>query len=142
METLKYKVIKSAEQYDKYCQKLEELLDSGIETTPINDEIELLTLLIEKWDAAHNTFDKLDPVEMLKTLMKEHKMKSVDLASLIGVSEGLVSDMLNYKKGLSKETIRILSKRFKLSQEAFNRPYALVAPGKPRLKRVASSSAK
>ncbi len=33
--------------------------------------------------------------------------------------------MLNYKKGLSKETIRILSERFKLNQEAFNRTYEL-----------------
>ena len=57
--------------------------------------------------------------------MKEHKMKAVDLATLLNVSEGLVSDMLNYKKGLSKETIRILSERFKLNQEAFNRSYEL-----------------
>ena len=128
METLKYKVIKSATQYDKYCQKLEELLDSGSESKSVNDEIELLTLLIEKWDEEHNTFDNADPIEILKSLMKEHKMKAVDIAALVGVSEGLVSDMLNYKKGLSKETIRILSKRFKLNQEAFNRPYKLMAP--------------
>jgi len=52
-------------------------------------------------------------------------MATVGLAKLLHVSEGLVSDMLNYKKGLSKETIRILSERFKLSQEAFNREYKL-----------------
>jgi HTH-type transcriptional regulator/antitoxin HigA len=33
--------------------------------------------------------------------------------------------MLNFKKGLSKETIRILSERFKMNQAAFNRPYEL-----------------
>ena len=33
--------------------------------------------------------------------------------------------MLNYKKGLSKDTVRILSQKFKLKQEAFNRPYEL-----------------
>ena len=33
--------------------------------------------------------------------------------------------MLNYKKGLSKDTIRILSQKFKMSQEVFNRPYKL-----------------
>ena len=60
--------------------------------------------------------------------MKEHKMKAVHLAALLGVSEGLVSDMLKYKKGLSKETIRILSERFKLNQQAFNRPYILKTP--------------
>ena len=55
-------------------------------------------------------------------------MKSVDVAGLLGVSEGLVSDMLNYKKGLSKETIRLLASRFKLRQEALNRPYLLRLP--------------
>jgi HTH-type transcriptional regulator/antitoxin HigA len=148
MEVLKYKVIKSESQYDKYCDLLEELLDSGSQSKAVNDEIELLTLLIGKWDEEHYPFEKLDPIEILKSLMKDHKMKAVDVAALIGVSEGLVSDMLNYKKGLSKETIRILANRFKLSQEAFNRPYELVnstnlrskAPGivnaKKKLKRA------
>ena len=134
MDVLKYKVIKSETQYDKYCDLLEELLDSGSQSKAVNDEIELLTLLIEKWDEEHYPFEKLDPVEILKSLMKDHKMKAVDIAALVGVSEGLVSDMLNYKKGLSKETIRILANRFKLSQEAFNRPYKLVNPTNLRSK--------
>ncbi|WP_264900388.1 hypothetical protein [Sediminibacterium sp. TEGAF015] len=33
--------------------------------------------------------------------------------------------MQKYKKGLSKETIRILSQNFKISQDALNKPYAL-----------------
>ena len=61
-------------------------------------------------------------------------MKAVDLANLLDVSEGLVSDILNYKKGLSKETIRILSERFKLNQEAFNRPYKLHVTLSPKFK--------
>jgi HTH-type transcriptional regulator / antitoxin HigA len=44
---------------------------------------------------------------------------------MLGISKGLVSNILNYKKGLSKESIRILANRFKVSQEAFNRPYVL-----------------
>lgn len=125
METLKYKIIKTDTQYNKYCDQLEELVDSGKKTKAVKDEMELLTVLIEKYDAEHNTFEDADPIELLKYLMKEHKMKSVDLADLLGVSTGLVSDMLSYKKGLSKETIRILSHRFKLNQEAFNRTYKL-----------------
>lgn len=134
MEALKYTVIKTEAQYDQYCDQLEQLLDSGSESKSVNDEIELITVLIEKWDQEHNTFDDADPIEILKSLMKDHKMKAVDIAALVGVSEGLVSDMLNYKKGLSKETIRILSDRFKLNQEAFNRPYKLVNSATPRSK--------
>ena len=128
MEALRYKIIKSDAQYNKYCDILENLVDSGKKTKAVRDEIELLTLLIGKYDEDHNTFDDADPIELLKALMKEHKMKAVDLANLLDVSEGLISDMLNYKKGLSKDTIRILSEKFKLSQEAFNRPYKLRVP--------------
>ena len=128
METLQYKIIKTDAQYYKYGDRLEALVDSGRRTKAIRDEIELLTLLIEKYDEAHNTFEDADPIELLKSLMKDHKIKAVALAKLLHVSEGLVSDILNYKKGLSKETIRILSGKFKLSQEAFNRVYPLRAP--------------
>ena len=139
MEALKYKVIKTRAQYDKYCILLEGLLDSGSESKAVNDEIELLTVLIEKWDQDHNTFKDLDPVEMLWHLMQDHKLKSVDMATLIGVSEGLISDILNYKKGFSKATIRILSQRFKMSQEAFNRPYRLDTPANASPKPSASA---
>lgn len=134
METLKYKIIKTDAQYNKYCDTLETLVDSGRKTKAVQDEIELLTLLIEKYDADHNSFDDADPIELLKSLMKEHKMKAVELANLLDVSEGLVSDILKYKKGSSKETIRILSERFKLNQEAFNRPYELHVPVSPKFK--------
>lgn len=128
METLQYKIIKAGAQYHRYCEILETLVDSDRKAKSVQDEIELLTFLIEKYDEEHNTFDDTDPIELLKSLMKEHKMKAVDLAKLLKVSEGLVSDMLNYKKGLSKETIRILSERFKVKQDAFNRAYELQIP--------------
>ncbi len=125
METLKYKIINSVKQYNQYCRTLEELVFTSSKTKLIKDEIALLTLLIEKWDSENSDFNQLDPIELLKSLMKDHKMKSIHLAALLGVSEGLVSDMLHYKKGLSKETIRIISVKFKINQEAFNRSYAL-----------------
>ena len=61
METLKCEMIKSEAQYDKYCDLLEELLYSSSESKAVNDEIELLTLLIEKWNEEHYPFEKLTP---------------------------------------------------------------------------------
>ena len=123
--TLQYTIIKTKKQYNNYCNKLESLLEISKQTKCIQDEIELLNLLIDKYDLEHNTFQDADPIELLKALMKDHNMKAVNIAKLLDVGEGLVSEILNYKKGLSKETIRILSDRFKLKQEAFNRPYEL-----------------
>jgi HTH-type transcriptional regulator/antitoxin HigA len=122
---LKYKIIKSELQYRQYCKQLEQLLAKGAKNKGFADEIELLTFLIEKWDAEHNTFGEVDPVRLLHSLMEDHQLKAKDLVGLLGISKGYVSDILNYKKGLSKEVIRKLAEKFKLRQEAFNRPYIL-----------------
>ncbi len=124
MESLKYTIIKSREQYDKYCDTLEELVCN--ENKDVKDEIELLTLLIEKWDTENNSLMDSDPIKLLKSLMEENNLKSKDLVEILGLSKGTVSKILNYHKGLSKETIRKLADYFKVSQEIFNRPYRLV----------------
>ena len=124
MEKLKYTVIKNEKKYKKYCGILEELILNENKST--KDEIELLTLLIEKWDNEHNSFQDSDPIELLKALMDEHDLKAKDLVEILELSKGTISKILNYHKGLSKETIRKLSDYFKLSQEAFNRPYKLI----------------
>jgi len=130
MMALKYKVITNKAQYKEYSNVLEELVFSGSKDRNTRDEIALLTLLIEKWDAEHNTFEDLDPVQLIHSLMNEHNMKAKNLVDILDISKGYVSDILNYKKGLSKDVIRKLSNYFKVSQEAFNRPYKLIIPEK------------
>ena len=125
---MKYNIIKSIEQYNQYCKSLESLLESRTKSKEAKDEIELLTVLIEKWDTEHSTLTEINPVELIHSLMKDHNLHAKDLVEILGVSKGLVSDILNYKKGLSKNIIRILSGYFKVSQEAFNRPYKLKNP--------------
>ncbi len=123
MKAIKYTIIKSEKQYIEYCKILENLLAAN--NPALTDEIDLLTLLIEKWDEEHNTFTDLDPVEIIRELMKENLLKSKDLVRILGISKGSVSKILNYHKGLSKKTIRLLSEYFNVSQEAFNRPYTI-----------------
>lgn len=125
MEPLQFKIIKSRRQYNQYCTMLEELVVINKKSTPQKDAIELLQLLIAKWDEENNTFSDEDPIGVLRYLMKDHHLKSVDLSNLLGISTSLVSDILHYRRGLSKEIIRKLSDHFKVSQELFNRPYKL-----------------
>lgn len=125
MTALKYTVIKNKKQYKEYCNKLEELIFLNTKNNTIKDEIDLLTLLIEKWDAEHNSFHEVDPVQLLHSFMQEHQLKPKDLVDVLGVSKGYVSEILHYKKGMSKEVIRKLAERFKVSHEAFNRAYEL-----------------
>ena len=125
MEAIKYKIIKSTGQYNDYCKQLEDLIFEKSSDQDTADAIELLTYLIEKWDSDHNSFADADPIQLLKGLMIEQNLKAKDLVEILGVSKGLVSDIINYRKGLSKDIIRSLSSFFKVSQEAFNRPYKL-----------------
>ena len=134
MEPLPYKVIKTEKQYYEYCNMLEELAIFKKKNKQQQDAIELLNVLIEKWDNDHNTFGDADPIELLKYLMTENKSKAVDLAKLLGVSKSLISDILHYRRGLSKEIIRKLADHFKLSQEVFNKPYKLVSALNAHLK--------
>jgi len=128
MKVLKYKIIKNKTQYNLYAKKLEELLDDGSQGKEMRDEIDLLTLLIEKWDETHNTFEYLDPIELLSSLMMDHNIKAKNLVEILGISKGYVSGILSYKKGLSKGVIRKLASHFNVSQEAFNRTYKLAMP--------------
>lgn len=125
METLKYTVIKSEEQYYNYCNLLETITDHEFITESIQDEIDLLTLLIEKYDEDHNTFNAIDPIKLLRSFMIDHQLTATALADILQVSKGYVSDILNYNKGLSKDIIRKLAEYFKVKQDAFNRPYPL-----------------
>ncbi|MCX6291077.1 MAG: transcriptional regulator [Bacteroidetes bacterium] len=138
MATLKYKIIKSKSQYNGYCKTLEGLLENKAKNKTVKEEIELLTLLVGKWDKEHHTFEDLDPVELLWSLMEDHQLKAKDLVEILQVSKGLVSDILNYKKGLSKEMIRTLSGYFKISQEALNRTYQLVSPANSHLRNASA----
>lgn len=143
METLKYKVIKTEKQYDEYCRILHDLdFSAKRKNKHTKDEIELLTLLIEKYDEEHNVFDELDPVQLLHSFMKEHNLKAKDVVEILGISKGYVSDILNYKKGLSKEVIRKLADYFKVSQEAFNRPYKLIVPENAHLRNASVMNTK
>jgi len=122
-----YMIIRSEEQYIAYCNDLEKLTSKydSRSSSDLLDLIDTITLLIEKYDEEHSQLREIDPIQLLKSLMNENNLKQKDLGNLLKVSKGHLSDILNYKKGLSKNVIRILSERFNVRQSAFNRPYKL-----------------
>lgn len=131
METLtteKFYVIESETQYATYCAFLEALLfKKNTKTIDDKKNIKLLTLLIETWQDERSTLrtQDLNPVEFLEVLMKENNIKQKELAEKLYVGKTLISDILHYRRGMSKDVIRGLAEIFKVSQNAFNKPYSL-----------------
>jgi len=120
-----YKIIKTEKQYDEYCNILEKLV--LLNKKKDMDDIELLTFLVEKWDTDNLPEMDTDPIQLIRALMEENQLKSIDLANILEVNKSTVSRILNYQKGLSKKSIRILSSHFCIAQEALNKPYQLKA---------------
>jgi HTH-type transcriptional regulator/antitoxin HigA len=104
---------------------LEELIFYGMKDRETKDKIALLELLIQKWENENLLIADIDPIQLLLSLMEEHELKAKDLVHIVGKSKGYISDILHYKKGLSKDVIRSLSSYFKIDQEGFNRSYKL-----------------
>ena len=77
------------------------------------------------WDKENLPKIDSDPIELIKALMQQNGLKSKDVSKILGVNKSTASIILNYQKGLSKNSIRILAKYFSISQESLNKPYRL-----------------
>jgi len=128
MDSINYKVIKTDEQFDEYCKNLEDLVFSEKELVAEDDkqdEIELLTLLIEDWDEKQRSSSDTDPVELIKSLMKDHNLNQQDLSEIAGVGKSYISEILNYKKRMSKKVIQNMANHFKIRQEVLKMRYKI-----------------
>ena len=125
MNELKYYRIKNLEQYTKYCNIHEQLVIEDNESK--QDEIDLLELLIEDYDKRFATakYQPLNPVELLSSLLEEGNIRQSELAKALSISRQLVSDVLGYRRNISKELVVKLADYFSMSQEAFSREYDL-----------------
>ena len=73
------------------------------------DEIELLSLLVEKYEREHYSIEAPDPVEAIKFRMEQMNLKQKDIAPLFG-GKTRVSEVLNKKRPLSIKMIILLNR--------------------------------
>ena len=112
-----FKLIKSETQYEEYLNIAESLLDLDPEPgSKEGDEIELLTLLIEKYEDEHYPIDFPDPIEAIKFRMEHQGITQKELASYIG-SPSKVSEVLNKKRPLTLKMIRALNTHLNIPAE-------------------------
>ena len=80
--------------------------------------IELLTLLIERYEEEHYTVPKASPADVLRFLIERHGLRQRDLARDMG-GESVVSEVLSGKRKLTTSHIEQLSQRFHVSPAVF-----------------------
>ena len=82
------------------------------------DAIELLTLLVERYEQEHYPIPAADPASVVRFLIEQQNLKQRDLIPQFG-SESAVSMFLAGHRNLTIEQVRKLSARFKLPADVF-----------------------
>ncbi len=111
-------LIRSEEQLAAYTRALYKLTAEPRTTPAQMEAIELLTLLIERYEEEHYTVPEASPADVLRFLLEQHGLKQRDLAADLG-GESVVSEVLSGKRKLNASHIEQLSKRFHVSPAVF-----------------------
>jgi HTH-type transcriptional regulator / antitoxin HigA len=111
-------LIRTEEQLDAYTKALFRLTAEPRPTPAQVEAIELLTLLIERYEEEKYALPDASPVDVLRFLIAQHGLKQRDLAPDLG-SESVVSEVLSGKRKLNAAHIEQLSKRFHVSPAVF-----------------------
>ena len=99
--------IKTEADYENALKRLEHIFDAK-HGTKEGDELEILSILIEKYEDEVYPIDLPDPIEAIKFRMEQLGLKQNDLADIIGF-KSRVSEILNKKRKLTLEMIRKLN---------------------------------
>ena len=87
--------------------------------TPEEDALlELLIILIEKFEETSYPLPNLESDRMLRHLMEARNMKQEELVGVIG-SRGVVSEIVNGKRSISKAQAKVLGELFNVSPSLF-----------------------
>jgi len=123
------KLIKSEQEHGQALARLMHLMDVDPEPGSAEaDELDVLAVLIERYEEAQFPMDPPDPIEAIKFRMDQQGLKNKDLIPYIG-SAPKVSEVLNGKRQLSLNMIRRLSDGLGIPAEVLIRePSKQVAP--------------
>ncbi len=103
------RVIRTQEQYREYLSEVELLIT---QTSTLSSEdaerLELLTILIENYEASNYAIEPVEPIEAIKFRMAEKGLKQVDLTPYFG-TKSRVSEVLSGKRALTVPMIKALS---------------------------------
>lgn len=112
-------VIHNDEQLEVYTKALFSLTSIDHPNTAQAQAIELLSLLIERYESQRYAIPAADPVSVLRFLMDRNGLSQRDIVQDIGGSESLVSMIMNGQRNLTVDHIRKLSTRFHVSASVF-----------------------
>lgn len=113
------KVIETEEENERMLGEVEKLMSLGENLTPEQEQLLLLLVaLIEQFEDQHYQLKPATPHEVLNELMLVRGLKQSDLVGILG-SKGIVSEVINGKRSISKNQAKALGEFFHVSPALF-----------------------
>jgi len=113
--------ITTKQDYNKFVTLLESLLEKEEEEELSAQEdllVELLILIVQEYENQNVKFPKATPLDILQHLLEANDLKQASLVGVVG-SSGVVSEIMNGKREISKQQARSLGERFNVSYKLF-----------------------
>lgn len=127
--------IRTEQEYDAALAEIDRLWDAK-SNTPAADRLEVLTTLVEAYEATHWPISPPDPIEAIVFRMEQQGLTRRDLEQYLG-GRGHVSEVLGRKRPLSLSMIRRLHAGLGIPLESLIQPTALRKPPRLRTRRAA-----
>jgi HTH-type transcriptional regulator / antitoxin HigA len=112
------KVIENEEEYESFYHILLELMIQSEKSSEELAMMRLIAKLVEDFDNKQKKPRAASPHEILLDLMEEANLKQSDLVGKIG-SKGVVSEIVNQKRSISKSQAKTLGEMFHVSPVLF-----------------------
>jgi HTH-type transcriptional regulator / antitoxin HigA len=112
------KVIETEAEYDRALAVAEKLIFKKDRTLEEKALHKLLVTLIEVYETENYPMEESAPHEILQHLMEASSTRQADLVGIIG-SSGVVSEIVNGKRAISKAQAKALGEYYKVSPSLF-----------------------
>jgi HTH-type transcriptional regulator/antitoxin HigA len=112
------RVIHTDKELAEYTQALFALTAKADPTPEDEEAIELMTLLVERYEQERYSIPPAEPADVLRFLLDHNRLSQRDIAPELG-SESTVSLVLSGKRQLNRDHIARLSRRFNVSPAVF-----------------------
>lgn len=117
--------IRTEADYDWALAEVEKYFDvEPPRGTPEADRFEVLTSLIEAYEAKAWPIEAADPIETIVAVMAARGLRQADFAGMIG-SRSRASEVINRKRPLTVDMIHKLSTAWQIPADVLVRPYRL-----------------
>src|SRR5438552_17187334 len=104
------KAIKTKKQHEAALEKIYRLMQKNLKPgTKEGNELEVLSILVEKYEDEHYPIGPPEPIEAIKFAMEQMQLTRKDLVKFVG-QKSRVSEVLSGKRKLSLPMIRNISK--------------------------------